>query len=76
MFKLFKAKYVNNYVDGYVAYRRIRFGSTYPNLSKDEENEMKKLFPKIQKINKLGNIEHPNIYYKALYLSKILDDTK
>jgi DNA relaxase NicK len=76
MFKLFKTKNVNNKVDDYVAYRRRRFGSSYPNLTKEEENNMKKLFPNIQKTNKLDKIEHPNIYYKALYLSKMIDGKK
>ena len=70
MFKLFSTKKVNTEEHGYIAYRKIRFGSCYPNLTKQEEYEMKDLFPKTQKKYKLVNIDHPNIYYKALHLSK------
>lgn len=76
MIKLFKTNNINNKVDDYIAYRRSRFGKSYPNLTKEEENNMKKLFPNVQKKNKFDNIDHPNIYYKALYLSKIIDGKK
>lgn len=76
MFKLFKIKNNNSKFNDYVAYRRRRFGSSYPNLTKDEENNIKKLFPNLQKTNKLDNIDHPNIYYKALYLSKMIEGKK
>jgi len=73
MFKLFKTKKIKTKDHGYVVYRKRQFGSSYPNLSKEEENNMKAIFPITKKV-KLVNVEHPNIYYRALYLSKILDN--
>ena len=60
-------KLLKNEIGAYTVFHKRRFGSNYPNLTKEERKKYKHLINTRKSINKfIKKIEHPNLYYKAL----------